>query len=37
MKHNDCFDMIKETPYGNEMTTDFAMEAVINEKLGKRV
>ena len=36
MKHNDCFDMIKETPYGNEMTTDFAMEAVINEKLGKR-
>ena len=36
MKHNDCFDMIKETPYGNEMTTDFAMEAVINEDLGKR-
>ena len=36
MKHNDCFDMIKETPYGNEMTTDFAMEAVINEKLGNR-
>lgn len=36
MKHNDCFDMIKETPYGNEMTTDFAIEAVINEDLGKR-
>ena len=36
MKHNDCFDMIKETPYGNTMTTDFAIEAVINENLGKR-
>ena len=36
MKHNECFDMIKETPYGNSMTTDFAIEAVINEKLGKR-
>ena len=36
MKHNDCFDMIKETPYGNEMTTDFAIKAVINEELGKR-
>jgi len=36
MKHNDCFDMIKETPYGNEMTTDFAIEAIINEELGKR-
>ncbi len=35
MKHNDCFDMIKETPYGNSMTTDFAIEAVINENLGK--
>ena len=36
MKHNDCFDMIKETPYGNQMTTDFAIEAIINEDLGKR-
>ena len=36
MKHNDCFDMIKETPYGNSMTTDFAIEAIINENLGKR-
>ena len=36
MKHNDCFDMIKETPYGNQMTTDFAIEAIINEGLGKR-
>ena len=36
MKHNECFDMIKETPYGNSMTTDFAIEAIINEKLGKR-
>ena len=36
MKHNDCFDMIKETPYGNEMTTDFAINAIINENLGKR-
>ena len=36
MKHNDCFDMIKETPYGNAMTTDFAIQAVINENLGKR-
>ncbi|MFL2620889.1 MAG: alkaline phosphatase PafA [Flavobacteriaceae bacterium] len=35
MKHNDCFDMIKETPYGNSMTTDFAIEAIINENLGK--
>ena len=36
MKHNDCFDMIKETPYGNTMTTDFAIEAIVNENLGKR-
>ena len=36
MKQNDCFDMIKETPYGNAMTTDFAIQAVINENLGKR-
>ena len=36
MKHNDCFDMIKETPYGNQMTTDFAIQAIINENLGKR-
>ena len=36
MKHNDCFDMIKETPYGNTMTTDFAIKAIVNENLGKR-
>ena len=35
MKHNNCFDMIKETPFGNQMTTDFAIEAIINENLGK--
>ena len=28
--------MIKETPYGNQMTTDFAIQAIINENLGKR-
>lgn len=32
---NGHFDMIKATPYGNSITTDFAIAALENEKLGK--
>ncbi|MDA9356723.1 alkaline phosphatase family protein [Flavobacteriaceae bacterium] len=32
---NDGYDMLKETPFGNNLTTDFALEAISNEKLGK--
>ena len=32
---NDGYDMLKETPFGNSLTTDFAIEAISNEKLGK--
>ncbi|MDG1219348.1 MAG: alkaline phosphatase family protein [Flavobacteriaceae bacterium] len=36
LKHlNDGYDMLKETPFGNNLTTDFAIEAISNEKLGK--
>jgi predicted AlkP superfamily pyrophosphatase or phosphodiesterase len=31
---NNGYNMIKETPYGNSLVTDFAIEAIINEKLG---
>lgn len=33
-KDNDDFDILKATPFGNEMTTDFAIEAIKYEKLG---
>ena len=32
---NDGYDMLKETPFGNSLTTDFAIEAISNEKFGK--
>ena len=32
---NDGYDVLKETPFGNSLTTDFAIEAIFNEKLGK--
>ena len=32
---NDGYDLLKETPFGNSLTTDFAIEAISNEKLGK--
>jgi len=32
---NDGYDMLKETPFGNNLTTDFAIKAISNEKLGK--
>ena len=35
MKKNDGYDMINETPYGNTMTTDFAISAILGEELGK--
>ena len=36
LKHlNDGYDMLKETPFGNNLTTDFAIKAISNEKLGK--
>ena len=36
LKHlNDGYDMLKETPFGNNLTTDFAIKAIFNEKLGK--
>ena len=34
MEKNDGFDMISETPFGNSMTTDFAIAAIEGEKLG---
>ena len=35
MEKNDGYDMINETPYGNTMTTDFAISAIVGEELGK--
>ena len=35
MEENDGFDMISETPFGNSMTTDFAIAAIEGEKLGE--
>ncbi|GGD87076.1 alkaline phosphatase PafA [Planktosalinus lacus] len=32
---NGNFDIIKETPFGNNITTDFAMAAIDGEQLGK--
>lgn len=32
---NKFFDIIKATPYGNSLTTDFAIEALQNEDMGK--
>lgn len=34
-KENGGYDILKATPYGNEMTTDFAIEAIKNENLGE--
>lgn len=34
-KTNDGFDILKTTPYGNSIVTDFAMEAIEGEDLGK--
>jgi predicted AlkP superfamily pyrophosphatase or phosphodiesterase len=31
---NDGFDILKDTPFGNSLTTDFAIEALKNENLG---
>ena len=31
---NDGYDIIKETPFGNSLTTDFALEALQGEALG---
>jgi predicted AlkP superfamily phosphohydrolase/phosphomutase len=31
---NDEFDVIPETPFGNSITTDFSIEAIIQEQLG---
>lgn len=32
---NKNYDLLKETPYGNTFTKDFAIETIKNEKLGK--
>jgi predicted AlkP superfamily pyrophosphatase or phosphodiesterase len=32
---NNGFDLLKSTPYGNSLTTDFALAAIEGEKLGK--
>lgn len=32
---NDGFDILKATPFGNDMTTDFAIQTIKNEQLGK--
>jgi len=32
---NDSFELLKFTPYGNSITTDFALAAVEGERLGK--
>lgn len=32
---NDNFDILKATPYGNNLTTDFAIAAIKGERLGK--
>jgi len=33
-KENGGYDILKATPFGNEMTTDFAISAIENEALG---
>jgi len=33
-KENEGYDILKATPFGNEMTTDFAISAIKNEELG---
>jgi len=35
MSQNGGFGLIKETPFGNDLTTDFAIETIKDEKLGK--
>jgi predicted AlkP superfamily pyrophosphatase or phosphodiesterase len=32
---NDGYDILKDTPFGNDMLTDFAMETIKNENLGQ--
>lgn len=32
---NDNFSLVKETPFGNSLVADFAIEAIKNEKLGQ--
>lgn len=34
-KENDGYDILKTTPYGNNITTDFAIAAIDGEELGK--
>ncbi|MFH4967023.1 alkaline phosphatase PafA [Gaetbulibacter sp. M240] len=34
-RQNKGYDILKTTPYGNSLTTDFAIEAVKGEQLGK--
>ncbi|MGO1584393.1 alkaline phosphatase PafA [Mesonia sp.] len=34
-KENDGYDILKSTPYGNNITTDFAIAAIEGEALGK--
>lgn len=34
-KENGGYDILKSTPYGNSLTTDFAMAAIKGENLGK--
>ena len=34
-KRNEGFDILKETPFGNSLLTDFAIEAIKGENLGK--
>lgn len=34
-EENDYFDILRETPYGNSMVTDFALAALEGEALGK--
>ncbi len=33
--YNNGFDILKSTPYGNNLTTDFALAAIEGEELGK--
>jgi len=32
---NNEYDLLKSTPFGNSLTTDFALAAITNERLGK--
>ncbi len=32
---NDGYDILKDTPFGNDMLTDFAKEIILNENLGQ--